>query len=286
MAARRLTAFTTTLLATVLLLAAAGCETGEPGAGRPSPTPTAVPLPASMAALGDSITRAVSACEEIGNCAYASWSTGTAGGLGSHYQRLTDDRGRPPELHNFAVSGAQVAELPAQAREAVIERVDYVTVLIGANDACAPDERSMTPVAAYEAAFVRALGTLRKGLPQARILVVSIPDLHQLWRLGKDRRKVRAAWDGFGICRSMLADPTSTSAAARARRDRVRDRVVAYNRVMAQACGRHPGCRWDGGAVFGYRFSLKLVSPYDYFHPSEQGQRTLARLTWDAGFWA
>jgi len=85
------------------------------------------------------------------------------------------------------VSGAQVADLASQAEAAVLMRPDYVTVLIGANDACAADEAAMTPVAEYTEAFDSALDILVQGLPDARILVLSVPDLGRLWAVGKDR---------------------------------------------------------------------------------------------------
>lgn len=242
-------------------------------------------MPASMAALGDSITRAFAVCEGWGDCPQASWSTGTADGLRSHQQRIAAARGRGPAVHNLAVSGATVSDLDRQAQRAVAANVEYVTVLIGANDACAPTEAAMTPLDQFEEAFVRALDTLVRGLPRARILVVSVPDLTRLWQVGKDDADVRATWEALGICQSMLADPTSTSDEADARRSRVRDRVIGYNRVMAAGCQRHPTCRWDGNAVFEYDFSLEMVSRRDYWHPSRLGQRTLAEVSWKAGHW-
>jgi hypothetical protein len=84
----------------------------------------------------------------------------------------------------------------------------------------------------------------------------------------------------------MLADPTDTTAAAQARRDRVRARVQAYNAAMAAACDRHaPRCRSDRNAVFDHRFDLDDLSSVDYFHPSHRGQATLAQVAWDAGHW-
>lgn len=158
-------------------------------------------------------------------------------------------------------------------------------MLIGANDACAATEDAMTPLDQFEAAFARAMDTLVQGLPRARILVISIPDLARLWYVGKDHADVRAKWEALDVCQSMLADPTSTSDRAHARRSRVRDRVIGYNRAMAAACHRHPTCRWDGDAVFDYDFSLQMVSPRDYWHPSMLGQRTLAEISWNAGYW-
>jgi lysophospholipase L1-like esterase len=235
-----------------------------------------------MAAVGDSMTRAFNLCEGISDCPEESWATGTR--TDSHYARL---RGLGASLtaHNLAVSGSTVSSLEDQARRAVATGAGYVTVLIGTNDACTGREESMTPVAAYAAAFERGLGTLMRGLPGARVLVVSVPDLMRLWEVGKDVPAVRERWETIRVCQSMLADPLSNDADDVARRARVRARVEAYNAVMARACARYTTCRWDGGAVFRHRFGLGAVSERDGWHPSREGQRLLADLTWRAGWW-
>ena len=259
----------------------AACTAGDPGgeAGTVSP-----PRPRTMAALGDSITRAFAACGRGGDCVEMSWATGTDKDLNSHWQRL--GLGNREGNHNLAVSGARVADLAAQVRGAIRVRPDYVTVLIGANDACTSDERAMTSVEEFSTAFADALGTLVRGLPEARVLVLSVPDLARLWEVGKDRPEVRRVWESLRICQSMLADPTDPSAVAQARRARVRTRVRAYNAAMAAACDqRRPRCRHDRDAVFDYRFDLDHVSTVDYWHPSRRGQATLAQVAWAAGYW-
>ena len=85
----------------------------------------------------------------------------------------------------------------------------------------------MTSVGEYTDAFNAAMGELVRGLPDARILVLSIPDLARLREIGKDRPDVRRVWEAYGVCPSMLAEPTDTSAAAEARRERVRARIRA-----------------------------------------------------------
>jgi hypothetical protein len=144
----------------------------------------------------------------------------------------------------------------------------------------------MTSVEEYTAAFNAAMDALVQGLPDAHILVLSIPDLARLWEVGRDRPDVWRVWDSYGVCQSMLADPTDTTAVAQARRDRVRAHIQAYNSAMTAACTEHaPRCRSDGNAVFNYRFDLDDVSPIDYWHPSKRGQATLAQIAWEAGFW-
>ena len=270
------------LAAVLAVTTAAACTGGNPTEGAADGE---APRPWSMAALGDSITRGFAACGRSGDCVEMSWSTGTAEDLRSHRQRL--DLDNPEGNHNLAVSGARVAGLAAQARSAVQARPDYVTVLIGANDACTADETAMTSVEDYTGAFNASMDALVRGLPDARILVLSIPDLSRLWEIGKDRPDVRRVWDAYGVCQSMLAKPTDASAAANARRQRVRARIQAYNAAMAAACGRHPTqCRHDQNAVFDYRFNLDEVSDIDYWHPSRRGQAALAQIAWEAGFWS
>ena len=268
----------------VLALALAGTAAAACTAS-PEPAPgNGPPRPESMAALGDSITRAFAACERGGDCVEASWATGTAEDLDSHAQRLGIDD--PADVANLAVSGARVAGLADQVRAAVGARPDYVTVLVGANDACAADEAGMTSVEEYAGTFREALDGLVRGLPEARVLVLSVPDLSRLWEVGREHPEVLRTWQSYGICSSMLADPEDTGAEARDRRERVRARVQAYNTAMSAACGRHaPNCRSDGNAVFDTRFDLAEVSPVDYWHPSSRGQATLARVAWEAGFW-
>jgi lysophospholipase L1-like esterase len=246
----------------------------------PAATP---PIPNSMAALGDSITRAFNACGFYVDCPSRSWSTGSA--VNSHYVRI---QAKNPSItgrnYNDALSGAEMVDLNTQAQAAVAQRVDYVTILMGANDACSSTEAGMTPVATFEAQFRQAMTTLASGLPDAAIFVASIPDLKRLWEIGRTSFWARTAWSLYQICQSMLARPLSTASADLERRERVRQRVVDYNAVLAQVCSEHLTCRFDGNTVFNYRFTLSHVSGWDYFHPNTNGQQVLAEVTYGVGF--
>ncbi|MCW6010490.1 SGNH/GDSL hydrolase family protein [Micromonospora sp. CPCC 205371] len=252
----------------------------------PSAALAAAPVPSSIASLGDSITRAFNSCGFYVDCPSRSFSTGTTTSVNSHYQRiLAANPAIAGRNHNDARSGATAADMAGQAATAVGQGVDYVTLLIGANDACASSEAGMTPVSTFRARIDSALGTLKSGLPQARVLVISIPDLKRLWEVGKGNALARGAWRLLNICQSMLANPTSTAAADNARRDRVRQRVIDYNTQLAAACAAYgPNCDFDGNAVFNYPFTLSQVSAWDYFHPNARGQAVLASVSYQAGF--
>ncbi|MEV4708794.1 GDSL-type esterase/lipase family protein [Actinoplanes sp. NPDC049316] len=265
-----------------LALACDGAAADPAATGRPEPVSG---LPSTMAALGDSITAGFGSCAVFVACSRNSWSTGGSDDVDSHYRRLrTANPKIKGQARNFAVPGALAADLPAQAYAAVDARAQYVTVLIGANDACADDVAGMTSVRAFRGHVDKALSILRKGLPKARVLVVSVPDIRRLWRLGHDEPAAVRAWR-HGVCPSLLANPTSTAAADEQRRDRVAGRIDAYNDELARACEAYGGhCRWDGGAVHRVRFSLDLVNKGDYFHPNVAGQNRLADATYPVRF--
>jgi len=239
-----------------------------------------------MASTGDSITRAFNTCTfPFFDCPSNSFSTGTSSAVNSLYRRILAANpaisGRNP---NDAVSGAEMVDLQAQVQRAVGQAVEYVTILMGANDACASSEAGMTPVATYRSQFSGALATLSAGLPSARIYVVSVPDLYRLWQIYRDSFAARTTWSLLGICQSMLARPGSTAQADEDRRLRVRQRVIDYNAQLAAVCATYVHCRFDGNAAFNADFVRSDVSTRDYFHPSVAGQAKAAAVTWAAGF--
>ncbi|SCL47186.1 Lysophospholipase L1 [Micromonospora citrea] len=253
---------------------------GTPAAADPGPPPS------SMASLGDSITRGFNACGWYTDCTSRSFSTGGDSTVNSHYLRIrATNAAIAGRNHNDARSGAKSADMYGQAGTAVSQGVDYVTMLIGANDACTGSESTMTSVSTFRANIDSALNRLRAGLPNAKVLVISIPDIHRLWYVGKDSGSARSAWSLFGICQSMLANPTSTNQADVDRRNRVRQRVIDFNGQLAQACAAYgANCLFDDNAVFGYPFALGQLSGWDYFHPNTSGQQVLASVSYAAGF--
>ena len=244
------------------------------------------PPPNSMASMGDSITRGFNACGWYVDCTSRSFSTGDYGSVNSHYLRI---RAVNPTIqgrnYNDARSGAKSADMYGQAGTAVSQGVEYVTMLIGANDACTSSESTMTSVTTYRANIDSALNRIKAGLPNARVAVISVPDIYRLWYIGRSNFSALSAWSTFGICRSMLANATSTAQADVDRRARVRQRVIDYNTQLAQACTAYgANCDFDDNAVFGYPFVLSQVSTWDYFHPNTSGQAVLASVTYASGF--
>jgi lysophospholipase L1-like esterase len=273
----------------VLVLATLGTATSASATTTSGSPPAAVaaapappPLPDSMATIGDSITQAVDVCCFYGNWPGHSWSTGNVplDGIASHYERL---RARNPGIRghrwNNAVSGAQMADAPGQARSTVGQGADYVTILMGANDLCGWDG-TLTPTATFRAQFTETLDILRTGLPASHVFVASIPNLYQLWSILRTNPVAQVVWQAAGICPSMLNFFNSP-----ADRQAVIDRQAELNQVLESVCATWSNCRFDNYLTYNYAFTRSMVSRLDYFHPSLSGQATLSTLTWNASWW-
>ncbi|MEV7859043.1 SGNH/GDSL hydrolase family protein [Streptomyces hirsutus] len=276
-------------VAAAAVLGAAGCDAvggdeaapSGPGAKKAAPSPSPTPLwdtsPASVAAVGDSITTGFDACAVLTDCPEVSWATGSSEKVDSLAVRLLGPAGAAERSWNYAVTGARMADLPGQMARAVGRGPELVAVMAGANDACRATTSAMTPAADFRADFEEAIRTLRKALPKAQVYVASVPDLKRLWSQGRTSAMGKQVWK-LGICPSMLGDPDALDAAANERRETVRDRVEEYNKALEEVCAEDDRCRYDGGAVYEYRFGTAQLSRWDWFHPSIDGQALLAEI--------
>ena len=243
----------------------------------------AVPLPHSMASAGDSITRAfdLDTNHVLQDSPAASWSTGSDPTVNSQYDRLVAaNPALAGQAYNDAQTGAKMSALAGQLALAATQRVDYVTILIGANDLCTPSVATMTPTTTFERQFDQALAAFMSADRNARVFVASIPDLFRLWQTLRTNPVAQITWSLAHICPSMLA----VSATA-AERQQVVAQELADNASLAAVCARYPRCRFDADAVYQSAFSAADVSAADSFHPSLAGQKALASVTWAAGFW-
>jgi lysophospholipase L1-like esterase len=257
------------------------------GAGSLVPASSAAAAPAyptSMAALGDSITRAFDVC-----CSYAdhpaqSWSTGSATDtISSHYERLL---ALQPAISghaaNLAVTGAKMVDGPTQAGRLTAD-VQYVTILLGANDVCTSSAATMTPTATFQTQFQSTLDTVHRQAPDAAVFVSSIPNIYQLWSTLHTNFAARLVWATAKICPSMLSSSNTDT-----QRKAVAAREGEFNEALRSTCtsAAYAGfCRWDNLATFNVAFTSKQVSTLDYFHPNASGQAVLASTTWAASYW-
>jgi len=296
--------FTVAIMAAALLLLAIGVSSAS--AAQP---------PKVMASLGDSITQAFNA-PNFGDNPANSWATGDNPAVNSQLMRIqARNPNRDAVGYNDSVSGARMANAPAQAANAVAQGADYVTIEMGGNDACRPTIAQQTPTATYRAQFQETIDTIRSGLPKAYIFVASIPNINNLHAIFTNPVDLNALtrWSVFNVCQALLANPTSTAPADVQRRADFQAQVVAYNEVLADVCGAvgQNRCKYDGGAGFNTSFSTSDVanvtntnglnafpfnvlpifgpgnanSTADYFHPSLAGQAKIADVTWASSYW-
>jgi lysophospholipase L1-like esterase len=275
-------------LLAVLALVAIGCKAGtttsRAGSG---PPPVPVPgFPSSMVALGDSITAGFGACFAPTACPRSSWATGDGTQVLSHYRRILDAN---PAIGghnlNLAQPGARVAALPGQAATAARHPVDYVTILAGANDACIESANqlgSMTPPSQFRASVDEALATIKRAMPKARLLMVSLPDVYRVWEIGHTNKLALADWKA-GVCPNLLTNATSTAPADVARRAAFAAQIRAYNDQLRAACQAYGSkCRYADISTFA--FSITMLNGIDFFHPNASGQTALAARTYPGRF--
>jgi lysophospholipase L1-like esterase len=235
-------------------------------------------FPSRVTSLGDSITRAFqTGFFPFTDAPENSWATGTSSTVKSVFFRIRE--------HNFfatatnrAITGAKVASLNGEARAAVFDRAEFVTILIGANDACAIPSTSQ---ASFASSFQEAINTIKSGLPNARIYVASVPNLMHLWELFHNNRVATSSWEFTKECPGIMTEPTSEGTAAKARRAATLAAEEGYNATLKGICAATADCQYDNGAVFGGNFVASEVSTNDFFHPSITGQASLAALAWN-----
>ncbi len=233
-----------------------------------------------MAAAGDSITVGYNA-SGYGSFPQYSWSTGTYSTLNSLYQRLVSASATAITAVNVAVVGANSGGLSTQVDAAIGAGADYLTVEIGANDACTPTPDTMTSVEVYRDRIKSSLVPFLAAQPTNEVFIASIPSLYKMWSVSKSKFGARLIWASASVCQSMLKNPSSTNSTDEARRVFVQTRVDDYNKALAAVCVELGArCTFDNNAVAKYTFTSTHISTADYFHPSIAGQRVLAEVTW------
>lgn len=271
-----------TLVGTLTVLLLVGAMFAIPASADPAKTG----YPNSMSATGDSITRAFNTCFfPFTDCTQNSWATGTNTTVNSVYKRILANNGLiSGKNFNDAKSGAKMVDLGGQVTTANGRAVELITVLMGANDVCTSSESSMTAVSTFASQFQQAMNTASAGSPNARISIGSIPNIYNLWNILHTNSSAVSTWGLYGICQSMLVNPTSTAQVDVDRRARVQQRNIDFNTQLAQICAQYIHCRFDNNAAYNLQFATSDVSTRDYFHPAIAGQAKAASTAWGATF--
>lgn len=215
------------------------------------------------AALGDSGTTAFNADQEWNNKDY-SWATGTK--VNSHYMRLQKKYDKVKVI-NMAIPGADSTDLFRQADQASIVKLDYVTILIGANDFC----NDIAEPEGYGKNVLKAIERIRKTSPRAKILLSSLPNIPKV-------RKVAETMSCKFIWREAMkhCDVSDTNKFMR--------NWVGMNMELSQIAMLDDGIRYSP-SLSQREITAEGISNVDCFHPNAVGQEAIAEMTWKDGFY-
>jgi hypothetical protein len=192
----------------------------------------------------------------------------------SVYQRL---QAANPNVNvqplNLAEPGAGAAYLYVEAQAAVAQKADFITILIGANDACT---WPMASTDHFREEIDFALEVLKQRRPRPRIEMVSIPDVVQLWNIAHSHPLALLIWQ-LKECPSLMTNATSTAAADVRRRASVGRRIRAYNYQLASACKEYGDrCHWDRGRAHRGQIHAGAgrpgLLPPEHSRPTRTGQ--------------
>lgn len=237
-----------------------------------------------MAAIGDSITTGFNAKNPLDNKSL-SWSTGysTTERVQSHYRRAQNVfEGEVYQL-NLAKAGARSDAIEAQMENVVKKlkgrELDYLTVMIGANDVCSwPADHGER----LDQFSTRVRNTLDQALaqnPNVKITLVPVPDMLLLYELGAETKTCKARWKILNICAPLLQNNNADERAA------FGQRVLDLNDSLSSIASEYPHAVHYAADVATFAFEKEDISGYDCFHPSWRGQDKIAEKSWTGGWY-
>ncbi|MDB5038040.1 MAG: plb1 [Bacteriovoracaceae bacterium] len=288
-----------------------------------------VPLPSAMAVLGDSISeglmsefsierapgllqvismiRLVSGLTGIDRInvfrkEYAksehSWSTGTDDSdiVFSHLERLQTAR---PDIKgfNFAISGTETKNLMGQidkfleVEDSQNILIDYVTLLIGANDLWGTQLEEIVSPLVYAGHIESALRRLLEKNPNRMILIVGLPHVHDLFE--KSSELVALDILGHAIkCQDMRTNIYGDAIIFKPKDPNYQATkliVALYQKGLEEVAARlrsdYPKAHVKAIHDYDIPGVINKTLSADCFHPSLWGQAMLAEGTWRHGFW-
>ncbi len=237
-----------------------------------------------MAAIGDSITTGFNAKNPLDNKSL-SWSTGytTTERVQSHYKRAQNVFDGEVYQLNMAKAGARSDAIEAQmenvAKSLKGRELDYLTVMIGANDVCSWPADHGENLHQFD---TRVRNTLDRALalnPDIKITLVPVPDMLRLYELGKATAACSARWKIFNICAPLLQNHDADERAA------FGQRVIDLNDSLAQIASEYSQSVHYAADVATFSFEKEDISGYDCFHPSWRGQDKIAEKSWLGGWY-
>jgi lysophospholipase L1-like esterase len=274
--------------------------TGATSSATPGANPISPPLPAMLAAIGDSYSQAYDVSPTLppghDNVAY-SWvlGTGVNDGVFSLLERF-QALGASPTVVDAATSGKKIADAVRQARLVVAAAKQlptgatvFVTFELGTNDLC---DDPQTGTSVFLTQLRAAAAVLEAGLPPgSRILMLSVPDFihfRAITQANATTRAFFASTSHWRKCAPFLGSrsrtPLSQASAT----------LASYDKSLVAVCDEIEAtygpsgtlhCTRDGPGLAETDFAVADLSSVDYFHPSVLGQASMAEAAWRLGYW-
>lgn len=266
----------------MIACALAGCSFAALAGAAPAESrPSRAGYPSSIAVLGHSGATGLNSDPlHPGVDARAnSWATGTNPAVKSLYLRILAKNERiRGHNHNFALDGATVAGLAAQAsRISYLEQApDLVVVQIIDNDIrCDGNDKAY--LADFRRTFVSALNAVRRAAPRSQIFVVSQLGRPRTWANALTPTERRSIGGGTGPCDFLSSSGTIVPK----RLAYLEATIRGFEAQLAAGCKRVSGCRYDNGA-FGRVVVRREYLSSDLGHPSVKGHAKAASAAWAA----
>lgn len=228
-------------------------------------------MPASMGALGDSITAGVLASfrrsefwmpwneflialkvlklgisKEPNSLTnpQKSWAAGwdKQSEVFSHARRLSEIQNLKKQIPTFnaAVSGdeskhvlnEQLDNLKSWSQQNINQAFpDYVTIMVGPNDICAESSRHMVPVETYYSNIQKTVDEILASSPNSKLLVGSLPNIENLRAVAKDA-KLHVGLSCEKLWETVNLCPTLTTEDDPIERQIIGQRVLEYNQAL------------------------------------------------------
>lgn len=233
-----------------------------------------------MGSIGDSITTAMNS-NGWGERKPYNWSTGTTKNkaIRSHFHKIKKITQKEVTPYNSATSGATSNDIAPQIDELLPKKPDYVTIMIGANDACSWAEDSEEQLDKYEDNVSSAIERLISNNSQIKILLVPIPNMYHLWETAHNEGNCQLRWNFLNICPNLLSSKRTEK-----ERQEFQQRVYKANdRLEKIALANVQHVKFDR-SIADFLFENKHISKRDCFHPSLSGQNIISSLTWKRGW--
>ena len=251
--------------------------------------------PLRMLSIGDSFTRAANA-NLPGDNLNNSWTNGYVDfwqevlglpNIHSHYQRVGAHFGKRGRRNwTTAQNGDSVKDMVTQGASVATLDVNYVTIMLGANDVCRSNAADLITDAEFEGHVRNGMSTVLNGLRDgSTLLVAAIPNVKGVHEFGQTKTALgitscERMWKLTGLCAAMLGENSTEMD-----RQYLQSRNIGYNAILERVTGEmaasYPGkfVRYSA-ATFQLPSSQDQLSDIDCFHAGWRGQQAAAELTW------